>query len=803
MFGILTVLLLTFGCLGPNPQTNVNNTHNISGNLSNVVNDTKVNNENGNQNVLSIAMFEAETPVIEKGKSTVLRWNVVGASDVILEGVGNVALQGSMVVMPEKTTMYKLIAVDSDGNKTASVNVIVKEPMASEGNQSSGTLGEENNDTTIDNEGSNRHAGTLAYVCGDGVCDDNENTTTCCYDCGCSKDYYCEENMCVPNSEEGGSIKENGTKSQEGNNGSIQWYDPHKNIVNLGNIKYGFCGDGICTGSETTANCCEDCGCNSVTQYCSNNTCKIMTVSGTLLNTVSGNGGLGMINLGTIHMYGVDKKIYSANTNHLSSVEFVKDGTKLKISLVFKSTSKLSDMVKSDQGPKIYFDTNFDGSADFVASIRKAKTYIWSKATGNNVYVGSTVCSSATCSFDMVWNSVFGSKKHVNVWLGDIAHKERVPVYNALRLDWSPFNISKAHANEDPYILLTIDKIKVYNDGDSIGEGEIMFFGSAKSGSKETKLGFPAKIWYELTSGTTIMAQSDERLPLFAAKESEMGDQIYFLFGADDNDDLPGLLKSFIDVLSGRVTAKLFGKIIPGMSMAQKMNVLGNTAYQFAHAVSRADYIGEVHGILEKENGDWKFGTWTEHKGGIGVTYTLRRVWVPRKLHAMVNLYGIRIDDSSDSNWHCCSKYTVTGGEFYSIMRVGTDFKSDGTLDSQYTRYPKHGTTCVCNNWVKCPAYDKNKFGTRPESKTIYSGEVKGPFVYIEIGNWDEDNPSIGDDDDPLGIWDYTYLMDESSFNWYISSNKPKRKDVDTMRTKHGISGGTSTIDMRTTVWQQ
>jgi len=268
LLGIFVMLLFTFGCLGPS-QPNVNNT--AGGNVSGVVSNTS---EQSGSQAISISVFNAEPPVIEKGKSTVLRWTVEGADKVVLKGIGDVALQGSTVVVPEKTTTYTLIAVGSNENKTASVNVVVKEVTTeTQGN-------DENNDnssTTVDDTGSIQNGRTIAGICGNGECEEGENSTTCCYYCGCSEGYSCEEGTCVPIDEGVGDVDADQPYKDEGTvntSGTSTWYNPGLRDKFVGTIKNGFCGDGVCMGDETTRNCCEDCGCDSAMDYCSNNTCK-------------------------------------------------------------------------------------------------------------------------------------------------------------------------------------------------------------------------------------------------------------------------------------------------------------------------------------------------------------------------------------------------------------------------------------------------------------------------------------------------------------------------------------------------
>ena len=768
-----------FGCLGPSN----NGQNKIITNASNALNNSNVSvnitgNVNQRNNVpVVIQSFVADPVIIKKGEASILRWDVSGANNVILEGIGDVSLQGSMAVMPNKTTTYTLTAVGKTENKTATVQIMVKEENKST----------ESSNVPIKEES----------VCGDDVCSSDENSTSCCTDCGCEEGYYCEENECVPNET---SSTGNGSSSMgsSSNSSNPVYYNPELN-VHLNDIPSTFCGDGVCSGAETTSNCCADCGCDNPSDTCENNTCiSAPSLNLNLITTING----GFTNLGLLGGGSAPKETFTANTNHISTIEFEKDSSNLKISLVFKSTDKMSDMVKSNTGPKIYFDTNFDGKADFVATIYKSNVYVWSSAESKNVYTGTTTCGGAMCSVELPWNTIFGTHNAVDLWLSNAKTNERAPRANALRLNWNSFNLTRSHTNEDAYIVMTIDKIKVYNDQDKYGEGEIMFAGAAKSGNVTTKFGFPTRIWYELNSGDTIMALHDEGLPLFAAKESQMGNDFYFTFAAYDNDDLPGLLRAFIDIFTGKAIANGFSRIIPGMKYAQKLNVLGNVVHSIADLAGRADYVGSAYNIYNKSQ-NYGIGTHKQRRGDLEVTYTIKRVWVPRNLHANVRVYGIKIIDSSDSNWHCCSRGLTTGGEFYSYLRVGIAFNSDGTLNQSLIRYPEHGTTCVCNGWVKCPAYDKHKFGQRPEYKQLYDGKVIGPFLYIEIDNWDEDNPAIGDDDDPLGIWDYMYVLDESFFDWKLDSNVPLKKTINSMRIKHGVSGGTSQVDLGTVIWQE
>jgi len=75
----------------------------------------------------AINSFGAGPPTIAAGESSTLSWSVVGATMVSIDqGIGNVALSGSRVVMPSATTVYTLTATNAAGiSTTATAQVIV------------------------------------------------------------------------------------------------------------------------------------------------------------------------------------------------------------------------------------------------------------------------------------------------------------------------------------------------------------------------------------------------------------------------------------------------------------------------------------------------------------------------------------------------------------------------------------------------------------------------------------------------------------------------------------------------------
>jgi len=75
----------------------------------------------------AINSFGASPPSVAAGESSTLSWSVAGATTVnIDQGVGNVALSGSRVVMPTATTVYTLTATTAAGvSVTATAQVMV------------------------------------------------------------------------------------------------------------------------------------------------------------------------------------------------------------------------------------------------------------------------------------------------------------------------------------------------------------------------------------------------------------------------------------------------------------------------------------------------------------------------------------------------------------------------------------------------------------------------------------------------------------------------------------------------------
>ena len=82
--------------------------------------------ENQDTTQLSIALFNVEPSMINKGETANLIWNVTGATTVSIDNnIGDVGLSGTRIVSPIQNTTYVLTASNSNTSKTATTEIIV------------------------------------------------------------------------------------------------------------------------------------------------------------------------------------------------------------------------------------------------------------------------------------------------------------------------------------------------------------------------------------------------------------------------------------------------------------------------------------------------------------------------------------------------------------------------------------------------------------------------------------------------------------------------------------------------------
>lgn len=73
-----------------------------------------------------IESFRADPVVVAPGGASNLSWNVIGADHVeVNPEVGVVAFQGTIEVRPQKTTEYRLTAINGTTNRSISLKIMV------------------------------------------------------------------------------------------------------------------------------------------------------------------------------------------------------------------------------------------------------------------------------------------------------------------------------------------------------------------------------------------------------------------------------------------------------------------------------------------------------------------------------------------------------------------------------------------------------------------------------------------------------------------------------------------------------
>ena len=71
------------------------------------------------------AMLTANPNTIAAGEASTLSWNTDFASEISIDGIGNVDPKGSMRVTPSESTTYRLVAKNDSGTKDATARVTV------------------------------------------------------------------------------------------------------------------------------------------------------------------------------------------------------------------------------------------------------------------------------------------------------------------------------------------------------------------------------------------------------------------------------------------------------------------------------------------------------------------------------------------------------------------------------------------------------------------------------------------------------------------------------------------------------
>lgn len=84
------------------------------------------------------ANITADPTAIDLGQSVVLNWHTTNATKVSIDGIGDVALNGTQTVSPANSTNFHLVATGDGGTTDASVRVTVRVPQVPGANNGAG-----------------------------------------------------------------------------------------------------------------------------------------------------------------------------------------------------------------------------------------------------------------------------------------------------------------------------------------------------------------------------------------------------------------------------------------------------------------------------------------------------------------------------------------------------------------------------------------------------------------------------------------------------------------------------------------
>ena len=282
------------------------------------------------------------------------------------------------------------------------------------------------------------------------------------------------------------------------------------------------------------------------------------------------------------------------------------------------------------------------------------------------------------------------------------------------------------------YIAVFLDSVQILDNSDSGGPGEIEIFSGASTGDKVQNARFPVKQWHEAPNGTIISVN----LPIFCLPEDQMGDGLRLFMMAWDDDDVQNWKEWAVENVPSWFS-------INGQSIAPNPDQ-DPTNYLKSMREQAADFIGVYDYTYTREE-NWGAGPdigkvyWAHNRNAVFSYRILYTEALNRPVEVRLN--PIDIYENGDS----------FDAEIYVWTRVA-DFFNGNVLGEVISRFPSSGTTSKSDNDVLGENW-------QPEWKVIFDTPEAGPFLYWEVGVWDEDNPSLLDNHDMLGIYSgYTFF---------------------------------------------
>ncbi len=293
--------------------------------------------------------------------------------------------------------------------------------------------------------------------------------------------------------------------------------------------------------------------------------------------------------------------------------------------------------------------------------------------------------------------------------------------------------------NEDAYLVASLDTIEINNDGDTVTKaGEIML-GTLGVSSEDMKQSgrWPIETqidarWRSVDDSSPTNRLVETKYPLFTQPLYQLGAVIGLYVGVIEDDSMPAWVGTLIQIVTqvASIVANAFGQA----EIATALQVVGNFVDKLLDAGSMPDMIDGwgVHlnikdrfgvdngGLVTADEGAFK-----KQHGAANFDPQIRMEILtlpPEDKPITVRLKKIIVHNCGD-DW---------GGEIIAHTRV-----MDGLSAPVEAKYGPKG---------------RDDGETWTMDKTLFTTNRAGPYLYVEVDVWDEDEPVLLDDNDLLGI---------------------------------------------------
>ncbi|NJE04455.1 hypothetical protein [Thermococcus sp. MV11] len=521
-------------------------------------------------------------------------------------------------------------------------------------------------------------------------------------------------------------------------------------------------------------------------------------------------------------------------------------GDDVKFRLQFKDEETYEDFIPGD----MFIDSTDNGEFDWYAEI--GSSHFQLKDSSGSVYREEDVIRGETQLgpyVEFTVENLFSiiPWREFRFWFSNPVLENRFPAEGNL---W--FNATSGLSIEedvDRYIVVVVEDVYIKGNKDE-AEGEISLVSWAYGTNYYENLnkieyspiyvfGYPLRLWIEaedhsrllyhdrnaarpdwpFTNGYPVLA-----MPLDEAKKYQ---EIFVKTTGWDNDDLGTYVKLgagfLLDAAVGLATGEISSLVEHGYTGVMLLHQLetGESASHFwGEALANLfgappDRVGydTISFDPRRDYSDGYLVRSVSKDGNMVVTYIIYEVDLPRAArYARLELSADGLLFTKDTEWG--------DDEYYAFFRASTGFtpgnaEIDDALIGEITTmvpegvayaYPKldrsSGTVGFSvgdfsDGKLDHGVINGNTVKIIPFGLTLVNlSSIRTPFVYVEYDGWEEDSGKWGNDDDPMGTFGITLLLDGGNFHWDPFSGIPRRswggKDFDVC----GVSGGCSTVYM-------